>query len=234
MTRLVLASNNKRKIAELRALLAQTVPGGADIASLSEVGYTDEIEENGSSFEENSLIKAAVAASLGYIGIADDSGLTVDALDGAPGIYSARYSTDAEVGKTGDRDAANRAKLLRELDGVCAEQRGAAFVCVISVVLPEGCDIVIPTEYRADAKYAEAVGLSPERCMTVRGECRGVITEREAGEGGFGYDSLFYSPELSKTFAEADSGEKGAVSHRGRALRELSVRLGRLAKSERI
>lgn len=221
MTKFVLASNNKKKIAEIRALLGECALGG-EVLSLSQVGFTDEIEENGKSFEENSLIKAAAAARLGYIGIADDSGLTVDALDGAPGIYSARYSAEVE---SDGRDAANREKLLRELEGVKGEARAAAFVCVMSAVLPEDFDGVIPEKYRADANIAAAVGLSPERCMTLRGECRGVITECEAGDGGFGYDSLFFSPELSKTFAEASADEKGRVSHRGRALGRFSAAL---------
>lgn len=230
MTKIVLASNNKKKIAELRELFSEGILADAEILSLADIGYTDEIEENGKSFEENSLIKATAAASLGYIGIADDSGLAVDALDGAPGIYSARYSADVECS---DRDRANREKLLRELDGVKTEDRNAAFVCVMSAVLPASCDLTVPAELRADAKVAAAVGLSPEKCMTVRGECRGYITESESGEGGFGYDSLFYSPELLKTFAEASSDEKGAVSHRGRALREFSELLCRVIAQEK-
>lgn len=225
MKKIVLASNNKKKIAEIRDIFGKCISEGASVESLSDIGYTEKIEENGKSFEENSLIKAAVAASLGYIGIADDSGLTVDFLGGAPGIYSARYSADEE---SDDRDAANRAKLLRELNGVCAEDRGAAFVCVMSAVLPEDCTVRIPEKYSADAAIAASVGIPPERCMTVRGECRGFITESEHGDGGFGYDSLFYSPELSKTFAEAVGEEKSAVSHRGRALREFSEALAEI------
>ena len=162
--------------------------------SLSDVGIFDEIEENGSSFAENATIKASAAARSGYIGIADDSGLTVDALDGAPGIYSARYA-----GEHGN-DAANNKKLLGELEGLPAEKRTAAFVSAIACVFPDGRDTII-----------------------VEGRCPGVILTSARGEGGFGYDPLFYYPEFDKSFAELSADEKNAISHRGRALREFAV-----------
>lgn len=223
MIEIVLASNNKKKIAELQTLLEESECGEVKILSLADIGYTDDIEEYGRSFEENSLIKASVPASLGYIGIADDSGLCVDHLNGDPGIYSARYAA-AET-KDGDTDAANRAKLLRNMDNVSDPDRGGAFVCVMSMVLPKDSHYDIPEEYRANEEYADFVKVDPAHAMTVRGECRGFITREEIGDGGFGYDSVFYSPELQKNFAEATGEEKNSVSHRGRAVKEFVSRL---------
>jgi len=217
MTEIVLASNNKKKIAELQFLFDSADMEQVKILSLRDIGYTDEIEEYGRSFEENSLIKASVPAKLGYIGIADDSGLCVDALGGEPGIYSARYSADE--GEAEDRDAANRVKLLRKLSDTPDGERGGAFVCVMSAVFPENGGYTVPESCRADAETAAFAGADGSRCVTVRGECRGFITRSEKGEGGFGYDNLFYSPELKKTFAEATGDEKSSVSHRGRAVR---------------
>ena len=188
----VLASNNKKKITELRAILSSLLPE-CEVMSLKEAGIEGDIEENGATFEENSIIKASVPAKLGYIGIADDSGLCVDALDGAPGIYSARYS--------GGGDQANIEKLLKELDTVPDEQRTAKFVCVMSAVFPDG------------------------RTITARGETYGVILREQRGEDGFGYDPVFYSTDLNKTFAEASADEKNKVSHRGRALTLFSEKL---------
>ncbi len=224
MTKLVLASNNKKKIAELETLLSKISSNEAKLMTLRDINHTDEIEENGTSFEENSLIKASVPASLGYIGIADDSGLAVDFLDGAPGIYSARYS-----GATAT-DAENRAKLFSELDGVPIENRTAKFVCTASFVLPEDSQIVIPEEWRISKELAEKTGLSPERAMVVRGECHGIILTDERGDGGFGYDSMFYYPEFDRTFAEIPQDEKNTVSHRGIAMREFIKRIAEILK----
>ncbi len=217
MLKIVLASNNKKKIAELETLLGGTSSNDrvVDVLSLRDIGFEGDIEENGTSFEENSLIKASAPADLGFIGIADDSGLAVDHLDGAPGIYSARYA-----GEHGD-DAANRMKLLEALDGVPTEERGGKFVCAVSVVLPAGCHLTIPEEYRVSEELAEKMGLPRERAAVIRGECFGVITTEEKGEGGFGYDNLFYYPEFDMTFAEMDGAKKNEVSHRGIAMREL-------------
>ena len=181
----VLASNNKKKIAELKTILSSLLPE-CEVISLKDAGIEGDIEENGKTFEENSVIKASVPAKLGYIGIADDSGLCVDALDGAPGVYSARYS--------GGGDQANIDKLLKELENVPDEKRTAKFVCVMSAVFPDG------------------------RIITARGEAPGVILRERRGEDGFGYDPVFFSTDLQKTFAEASSEEKNKVSHRGRAL----------------
>jgi len=187
----VLASNNAKKISEMRRILEKIAPD-VELLSLADVGYISDIEENGKTFVENALIKARVPASLGYIGIADDSGLAVDALGGAPGVYSARYAGE------GHDDKANKAKLLRELEGVADEDRMAHFVCVIACVFPE------------------SYGISPIVC---EGRCDGIITREERGDGGFGYDPLFYVPSEGATFAEIPPERKNEISHRGRALR---------------
>lgn len=226
MVEIVLASKNKKKIAELQRLLDESLNGKVKILSLSDIGFDGEIEEFGESFEVNSLIKAAVPARLGYIGVADDSGLCVDTLGGAPGIYSARYSEDE--GPADDRDAANRRKLLRELDSVCDEDRGGGFVCVASLVLPEDSEYQIPAEFTAKAGHSSEALLGGLAGATVRGECRGYIMRHEAGDGGFGYDSLFYSPEIGKSFAEANAEEKNSVSHRGRAMKDFCRLIGEI------
>ena len=182
----VLASKNKHKITELQALIRKYIPD-FEILSLSDVGLNDEIVEDGDSFEANALIKARYAARSGYIGIGDDSGLCVDALGGAPGIYSARYA-----GEDGN-DEKNNEKLLRELDGV--SDRRARFVCTIGCVFPDGGEPI-----------------------TVTGYAEGEMLTEFRGEGGFGYDPLFYSTENKKTFSEMTAEEKNAVSHRGRAV----------------
>ncbi len=127
----VLASRNRKKIAEMQELLAEFAPGGVKVLSLDNIGLRGEIEENGSSFEENSFIKASAAARLGYIGIADDSGLCVDALGGRPGIFSARYSGENA------NDRSNNDKLLSELEYVPDSERDAHFVCVDTCALPQ-------------------------------------------------------------------------------------------------
>ena len=223
MTDIVLASHNQGKVSELRSLL-EPLGSGIRVLSLSDIGYTGDLEENGRSFCENSLIKAALPASRGYIGMADDSGLCVDALGGAPGIYSARYS--GQTGTGAEVDAANRRRLVSELHGAAPSERGGAFVCVISLVLPEGCGIEIPERYRPPEGTVLPDGVSAERCATVRGECRGVILTSERGCGGFGYDSLFESCDLGKTFAEASHEEKNRISHRGRAMEKFTELLG--------
>ena len=190
--KIVLASRNQKKIKELKTLLSESFPT-VEILSLDDVGIYGEIEEDGNTFEENALIKARAAAGSGYIGVGDDSGLTVDVLDGAPGIYSARYA--ARCNYAGDHDdEGNNQALLHNLQGVAPEDRGGAFVCAIACVLPDG------------------------REFTVRGEARGRILDSYHGNGGFGYDPLFYYEPLAKTFAELTPDEKNAVSHRGKAI----------------
>ena len=193
--KIVLASRNKKKIAELQTLLSQKIEG-VEILSLDDVGITGEIEENGTTFAENALIKASAAAKSGYIGIGDDSGLAVNFLDGAPGIYSARYS-----GEHGNDEENNRL-LLKNLEG--ADDRSAKFVCAIACVFPNG-----------------------EDSICVEGESMGRITEEYFGNGGFGYDPIFFCDEIGKTYAEASAEEKNSISHRGRAVRLLALELAK-------
>ena len=197
--KIVLASRNRKKITELKALLSQFVQD-LEILSLDDVGIYGEIEEDGSTFEENALIKARVAATSGYIGVGDDSGLSVDALDGAPGIYSARYA--ARCNYAGEHnDEANNRVLLQNLDAVADAERTGAFVCAFACVLPDG------------------------REFCVRGEAKGRILRDYVGEGGFGYDPLFYYEPLEKTFAQLTPEEKNRVSHRGAAIRAFAKKL---------
>ena len=185
----VLASHNKHKIAELEALLRRYVPD-IEILSLEDVGLFGEIVEDGATFEENAIIKAKFAAQSGYIGIGDDSGLCVEALGGAPGIYSARY------GGEDTNDEKNNQKLLSEL---CKEpNRAAKFVCTIACVFPN------------TGKPLIAVG-----------ETYGEILVNPRGEGGFGYDPLFWVDELGKTYAELTPDEKNLISHRAKATEKL-------------
>lgn len=203
--KIVLASRNAKKIRELETLLAQHSSMHIEVLSLDDIGYTKEIVEDGTTFEENAWIKAATPAAMGYIGIADDSGLSVDALGGAPGIYSARY------GGEGTNDAKNNEKLLAEMNEVPDEGRGAAFVSAVACVFPRECDVEIPEDVRTEKN-----GLSG---FVVRGECRGTILRETRGCDGFGYDPLFYVSEKGCTFAELSSEEKNAISHRGVAMR---------------
>jgi XTP/dITP diphosphohydrolase len=182
-----MASGNLGKIREISRLLDGL---GIDVVAQSEFGVTD-ADETGETFAENSLIKAQHAAdATGLPAIADDSGLSVDALDGAPGVYSARYS-----GPDGD-DEANNDKLLAELDGVL--DRGAAFHCVATFVEPGGSEPLV-----------------------AHGEWRGSILHACEGDGGFGYDPLFFVPDCACSSAELEADEKNVRSHRGQALRKL-------------
>lgn len=183
--KLVLSSRNKHKIREFSEMLSDYFDG-VTLLSLDEVGLYDDVEENGASFEENALIKAKYAAKSGYIAFADDSGLVVPALNGEPGIHSARYA-----GEHGD-DAANRALLLENLGK--SPYREAAFVCAIACVLPNGDS------------------------FAVKGAVKGEILCYERGEGGFGYDNLFWYDPLAMSFAEMSPEEKNSVSHRRNAL----------------
>ena len=197
--KIVLASRNRKKIAELKALLSEFIPN-IEILSLDDVGIFGEIEEDGKTFAENALIKARVAASSGYIGVGDDSGLTVDVLGGAPGIYSARYS--AMCGYEGEHnDEANNQVLLKQLEPYSDAERTGAFVCTIACVFQDG------------------------RELTVSGEAKGRILRTYAGKGGFGYDPLFYYEPLQKTFAELTPEEKNQISHRGAAVRAFAQKL---------
>ena len=189
--KLIIASNNAHKLAEMKAILA---PFFDDVQSMREAGIEHETVEDGATFLDNAVKKARELAEIsGCCAIADDSGLCVDALGGAPGVYSARFS-----GVHGD-DAANRRKLLEELDGV--ENRAAHFTCAIALVWPDG-----KTVTAEDALY-------------------GWIAHDERGTNGFGYDSLFLLPERGVRTAEISPAEKNAISHRGKALRQLVKKL---------
>lgn len=185
--KVVFASHNKGKIHEVQEILA---PYGIEIEPIP--ADFPEIEEDGTSFEENAKIKArAVCQATGLPAVADDSGLSVDALDGFPGIHSARWAGP-------DADAHDRNQLLLEkLLSVPESQRGAEFVCVAACVFPDG------------------------REMAVRGQCRGTILSEEHGTGGFGYDPIFCVPEYGCTFGELASDVKNSISHRARAFTAL-------------
>ena len=183
--KLVVASGNAHKLKEIAEIFPDF-----EIVSQKQMGFDEEVEETGTTFAENALIKARAAANaLGCIALADDSGLCVDALGGAPGVYSARYS-----GAHGN-DKANRALLLKNLEG--ATNRNANFTCALALVEPNGKELV------------------------VEGKTHGKILTEEKGDGGFGYDSLFESDDLQKSFGLATSEEKNSVSHRFRALQKL-------------
>lgn len=185
--KLAIATNNQHKLQEIRAILGDSFE---ELLSLKDLGIDVDVEETGKTLEENALIKARAILSLsGIATLADDTGLMVDALRGAPGVYSARYA-----GEEHD-DAKNRALLLKNLDGV--KDRSAHFATVIALCYPDG------------------------KTLTATGRVNGEILLSERGTEGFGYDSLFFSTELGKTFAEATQAEKNSVSHRGRALRAM-------------
>ncbi|MQL51124.1 XTP/dITP diphosphatase [Desulfofundulus thermobenzoicus] len=183
---LVLATRNPGKVRELSQMLA---PLGYEVVSLDRYPGVPEIVEDGATFKDNAVKKAAtVARHTGRLALADDSGLEVDYLGGAPGVYSARFAGE------GHNDRANNEKLLNLLSGVPAEKRSARFRCVVAVATPDG------------------------RVFTAEGTCEGVITTEPRGEGGFGYDPLFLVPEYGKTFGELEPAVKNRISHRGRAL----------------
>ena len=190
--KLVLASKNQHKLIELRTILGQL---GLEVVLESDVGVDVDVEETGTTFEENSLLKArAVMEASGMAAIADDSGLEVDALNGEPGVYSARFGGL-------DTDEARTALLLQRLQNVPDDQRTARFVSVVTCVLPNGT------------------------VVAARGTCEGVINHAPAGENGFGYDPLFFSNDLNKCMGLATAEEKNSVSHRFRAIEQLKKKL---------
>ena len=196
----VLASRNKKKIGEMNALLSRFCGDKVKVLSLDDIGIVEDIEEDGASFWENSAIKASAPARLGYIGIADDSGLCVDALDGAPGVFSARYSGEDAT------DEKNNKKLLSELERT--DNRRARFKTVISVVIPKSLGISVPQSVTAPEieEYINSrFGIDANVCSFL-GECEGEILREMRGEGGFGYDPLFFAFEKGKTFSELSRG----------------------------
>jgi len=184
MKSIILASNNKDKVKEVKEILK-----GYDIISMKEAGIDVDIEENGTTFEENALIKArAIMKLTGQITMADDSGLEIDYLNKAPSVYSARF-----MGHDTSYDIKNKA-LIQKLEGVKGSDRSGRFVCAIAVCFPDGREIV------------------------KRGTMEGLIAEEIKGDNGFGYDPIVYLPEYGKTSGELAPEEKNKISHRGKAL----------------
>ena len=195
MRRLIFATGNEHKMVEIREILGE-LP--VEILSMKDVGIKADIVENGSTFEENALIKAKEVCKLaGEMVLADDSGLEIDYLNGEPGIYSARYMGE---------DTSYRIKnqnLIDRLEGVPEEKRTARFVCAIAAAFPDG------------------------RSFVVRGSMEGIIGYEERGTNGFGYDPIFYLPERGVSTAEIPPEEKNSISHRGNALRKMKELLER-------
>jgi len=186
--KLLLATNNRAKVKEYAKLL-QGIP--YQIVSLEDVNISEQVEETGTSFEENAILKAKRYAELsGLTSMADDSGLEVDALDGEPGVRSARYAGE------GASDKKRIDFLLKKVADVPWEKRGARFRCVIAIAYPDG------------------------RIQLCKGECNGILTFAPLGDNGFGYDPIFYLPDLHKTMAELSMSDKNAISHRGKATEE--------------
>ena len=183
---MIFATGNQGKMKEIRAILGDI---GEEIISMKEAGIDIDIVENGSTFEENAIIKAkAIREVTGQLVLADDSGLEVDALNKEPGIYSARY-----LGEDTSYDIKNR-DIIRRLEGVEGDDRSARFVCVIAAAFPDG------------------------EIVTTRGTIEGLITKEQLGENGFGFDPIVYVPEYGMTTGQMDPDLKNSISHRGKAL----------------
>ena len=197
MKQVVIATKNKGKAKDFESLFQ---PLGFEVVTMFDVAPDMEIEETGTTFEENAVLKAeTLAKELNMIVIADDSGLAVDALGGEPGVYSARYAGDHD-------DEANIVKVLENLADVPEEKRTARFMCALAIAGPE------------------------MDTTTVFGTCEGVILEEKRGTNGFGYDPIFFVPELDRAMAELTPEQKGAISHRGNAIRKLAEALPSLLK----
>jgi len=194
----VIATRNSGKLREIRAILS---PLGLKILSLRDFPEVPEIIEDGQTFEENAVKKAAVVSrQTGRMAIADDSGLAVDALQGRPGVFSSRYAGEKAT------DAQRYQKLLKEMAGTPQGKRGAAFICAMAVASPKG------------------------KVEMVKGECRGEIAFAPKGSHGFGYDPVFYLPERGKTMAELEPDVKNRISHRAQALEKLKKLLPKFLK----
>ncbi|OCA81755.1 XTP/dITP diphosphatase [Pradoshia sp. D12] len=189
MNTVLIATKNKGKAKEFEALFS---PKGIKVITLLDIENAIDVEETGSTFEENALLKANTISELMNMPVlSDDSGLVIDALDGRPGIFSARYAGP------GKDDRANYEKVLNELEGVPKEKRTARFYCAIALVGPK---------------------MDP---ITVSGTCEGIIADAPDGENGFGYDPIFFVPEKQTTMANLEAEEKNRISHRANALKEL-------------
>ena len=195
--KIVAATGNKHKIEEIESI---TRKFGMNVITKAEAGVGDlEVEETGTTFEENSLIKAeAIMKATGMPAIADDSGLEADALNGAPGVYSARFSGE------GATDESNNAKLLKLMENIPDDERSARFVSVVTLCFPDGT------------------------VVAARGECPGTLRRSPRGDGGFGYDPLFVPVGYDKTYAEISAEEKNIISHRAKALILLREKLKEL------
>ena len=193
----IIATNNKKKLKELSAILGQL---GVEAVSLAEAGIESDVEETGKTFEENSRLKAVAAMEIANLpAIADDSGLEVDALGGEPGIYSARYGGDL------CRDDKERYEyLLKNMENVPDGKRSARFVSVITCTFPDGREVV------------------------ARGEIEGEILRAPSGEGGFGYDPIFFVPEENMTTAEMSAERKNEISHRAKSLKIMAEKLAEI------
>ena len=197
MKKIIIASNNDHKIKEIKEILSEFK---FEILSLKEANINIDVEETGSTFSENAYIKASEISKIadGNMVLADDSGLAVESLNGAPGVFSARFA-----GVHGN-DLKNNEKLLYLLDGASEENRKAKFVCAMVLIVNE------------------------DKIIKVQGEVDGIITSKFLGEEGFGYDPLFYVKQYNKTFAQMSADEKNSISHRGRALNKLTIELKKL------
>lgn len=195
MKRIIFATSNEGKMREIRAIMADS---GYEVISLKEAGVSVDIDENGTTFEENAIIKAStIAKATGELVLADDSGLEVDYMNKAPGVYSARF-----LGEDTDYVIKNN-YILEKLQGVPKEDRTARFVCVIALAYPDGT------------------------CITKRATIEGYIGYKIRGENGFGYDPIFMVDEFDKTTAELSMEEKNEISHRAKALRAIKEELAK-------
>lgn len=200
MKSVIIATKNQGKAKEFESLFAAK---GYEIKTLLDFPDSPDVEETGTTFEENAIIKAeAISKEYKQLVIADDSGLIVDALDGRPGVYSARYAGEDK------NDEANTNKVLSELKDVPENERTARFYCALAVASPI------------------------QETITVSGTIEGIITEQPMGENGFGYDPIFYVKELGKTTAELSKEEKNKISHRANALKALEDKLDSFLKQE--
>jgi XTP/dITP diphosphohydrolase len=191
MKEVIIATKNPGKAREFEYIFASR---GIEVRTLLDFPEIPDVDETGSTFEENAILKAeAVSQALGKMVIGDDSGLMVDALEGRPGIYSARYAGEQK------NDQNNTDKVLSELEGIPEEKRSASFYCALAVALPG------------------------QETITVSGTCEGRILEEQRGTNGFGYDPVFYVPEKGLAMAELSSDEKNKISHRANALKKLDV-----------
>ncbi len=189
MKEIIIATKNKGKAGEFEQMFA---PRGYKVQTLLDFPELPDVEETGSTFEENAILKAeAISRELGKVVLADDSGLAVDALDGKPGVFSARYAGEAKD------DEANIDKVLQELADVPDSKRTARFCCALAIAIPG------------------------QKTVTVFGTCEGVILHERRGTNGFGYDPIFFSTEKNRSMAELSSEEKNKISHRANALKKL-------------